>query len=90
LLENDEVRELGLEQEAALSMKAGLFFERFPILDRGVPVSADAAAQLLVSIASKIAIGRSVGVHCRAGIGRSGLVTAGVLLRLGISESHAP
>lgn len=89
LLENDEVRELGLEQEAALSMNAGLSFERFPIPDRGVPVSADAAAQLFDSIASKIAIGRSVGVHCRAGIGRSGLVTAGVLLRLGISESDA-
>jgi protein-tyrosine phosphatase len=51
-------------------MKAGLSFERFPIPDRGVPVSADAAAQLFDSIASRIAIGRSVGVHCRAGIGR--------------------
>jgi hypothetical protein len=68
LLENDEVRELALEQEAALSMKAGLSFERFPIPDRGVPVSADAAAQLFDRIASKIANGRSVGVHCRAGI----------------------
>lgn len=89
MLENDEVRELGLEQEAALSMQSGLSFERFPIRDRGVPVSADAATQLFDNIASKITIGRSVGVHCRAGIGRSGLVTAGVLLRLGISESDA-
>jgi protein-tyrosine phosphatase len=89
LLENDEVRALGLEQEAAITMKAGLSFERFPIPDRGVPVSADAAVQLFDNIASKIANGRSVGVHCRAGIGRSGLVTASVLLRLGISESDA-
>jgi hypothetical protein len=49
LLEKDEVREPRLEQEAALSMKARLYFERFPIPDRGTPVSADAAAQLFDS-----------------------------------------
>jgi hypothetical protein len=46
LLENDEVRELGLEQEAALSMKAGLSFERFPILNRGVPAASQARSQM--------------------------------------------
>jgi protein-tyrosine phosphatase len=89
LLENDEIGELELEQEATISIRAGLSFERFPIPDRGVPSSADAAVQLFDNIASRITIGRSVGVHCRAGIGRSGLVTAGVLLRLGMSESDA-
>jgi protein-tyrosine phosphatase len=89
LLENDEMRELGLEQEAIASMNAGLSFERFPIPDRGVPFSANAAVQLLDSIASRITIGRSVGIHCRAGIGRSGFIAAGVLLRLGVPESDA-
>jgi hypothetical protein len=33
--------------------------------------------------------GRSVGIHCRASIGRAGLVAVGTLLRLGVGEDDA-
>jgi protein-tyrosine phosphatase len=89
LLEDHEIRDLELGEEPQISMRAGLSFERFPIADRGVPASPDAALRLCDGIATKIDNGQSVGVHCRAGIGRSGLVAAGVLLRLGASEDDA-
>jgi len=38
---------------------------------------------------AKIRNGGSVGVHCRASIGRAGLVTAGALMRLGFVEADA-
>jgi hypothetical protein len=39
LLEDHEVRDLGLELEAQRAREAGLRFERFPIRDCGVPAS---------------------------------------------------
>jgi hypothetical protein len=57
LLEDHEIRELELGEEAQISMRAGLSFERFPIADRGVPASPEAALRLCDGIATKIANG---------------------------------
>ena len=89
LLEDREVRELDLASEAELAERAGLSFEQFPIPDRGVPASSEAAHTLWERLATKIRNGRSVGVHCRASIGRAGLIAVGVLLRLDIPEGVA-
>jgi protein-tyrosine phosphatase len=89
LLEDHEIRELDLAREADLAERAGLSFEQFSIPDRGVPASSEAAQNLWERLATKIRNGRSVGVHCRASIGRAGLIAVGVLLRLGVPESAA-
>jgi protein-tyrosine phosphatase len=89
LLEDHEIHELGLTQEAAITEQVGLRFEHFAIPDRGVPVSSEATHALWDRLGSKIHEGRSVGIHCRASIGRAGLIAVGVLLRLGIPESMA-
>ena len=85
LLEDHEIRDLELTQEAAVVTAAGMSFRRFPIPDRGVPASRPQMEMLWNDLADKVRSGCRVAVHCRAGIGRSGLVTAGVLIRLGIS-----
>lgn len=89
LLEDREIRELDLAREAELAERAGLSFEQFSIPDRGVPASSEAAHTLWGRLETKIRRGHSVGIHCRASIGRAGLVAVGVLLRLGIPESEA-
>lgn len=89
LLEDHEIRELDLLREAAEVENVGLMFERFAIPDRGVPASLETARALWSRLAAKITDGRSVGIHCRAGIGRSGLIAAGVLVYLGVAESQA-
>jgi protein-tyrosine phosphatase len=89
LLEDHEIRELDLTREADFVRHAGLDFEKFPIPDRGVPTSLTLARDLWHRLEAKIRCGRSVGIHCRASIGRAGLVAVGTLLRLGVEENVA-
>src|SRR3569833_3207421 len=67
----------------------GISFVRFPIPDRSVPTSVEAAHRLWNALATRIRAGGSVGIHCRAGFGRSGLMVAGTLIHLGISAGEA-
>ena len=89
LLEDHEVRETELMQEAELVEQAGMSFERFPIPDRGVPPSIKAAHALWARLEVKVLSGRAVGIHCRASIGRAGLVAAAVLVRMGVPQVEA-
>ena len=89
LLEDHEIRELDLAREAEFVERAGLSFEQFSIPDRGVPASSEAAHSLWGRLETKIRSGHNVGIHCRASIGRAGLIAVGVLLRLGVPEGVA-
>ena len=89
LLEDHEIRDLGLMSEEAMTREQGISFVRFPIPDRSVPTSVEAAHRLWNELATRIRAGGSVGIHCRAGIGRSGLMVAGTLIHLGISAGEA-
>ena len=86
LLEPHESEELGLASEGGLCEANSLTFTSFPIRDRGVPDSLAQAARLVSSIESDLLRGQGVAIHCRAGIGRSGLIAGCVLLNLGIPE----
>jgi Cyclin-dependent kinase inhibitor 3 (CDKN3) len=89
LLQSHESHELGLTREAEIAERRGLSFVEFPIPDRGVPESVEAAHALWARLETKIRSGRAVGIHCRASIGRAGLVAVGVLMRLGFGEGDA-
>lgn len=89
LLETDEVLELGLEQEAALCKERGMEFFSFPILDRGVPQSMKETFKLCRTMAQHIGGGKAIAVHCRAGIGRSGLIAACILVCSGFEAEAA-
>jgi hypothetical protein len=84
LLEAQEVAELGLVDEPRLCSDQGIEFVSFPIPDRGVPTSYGGLNQLIVPLVPKVKGGHMVAVHCRAGIGRSAVVAAGILIRSGI------
>jgi protein-tyrosine phosphatase len=88
LLDRDEVSELGLQREAEICRANGIEFVSFPIPDRGVP-EIRPAKELAGSIARRVADGRSIAIHCRAGIGRSSLIAASALIRLGIDADAA-
>jgi protein-tyrosine phosphatase len=89
LLEDREVRDLGLEPEATAVVEAGMRFDRFPIPDRSVPASVADARALWVDLGNRLRAGCGVGIHCRAGIGRSSLMAAGVLGEMGVPEDRA-
>ncbi len=83
LLEADEIRDLDLGDEAALCEDAGIAFCNFPIPDRQVPQSITHMGKLADELAIKLQAGQAIGIHCRAGIGRTSLVAGCVLLRMG-------
>ena len=84
LLEPFEENELELGEERALCEGFGIEFLSFPIPDRGVPTSLPEAKKLVDELVARLAAGKAVAIHCRVGIGRSGLITACVLVRLGM------
>jgi protein-tyrosine phosphatase len=87
LLELVEAAELGLASERRAAEAAGVTFIGLPIPDRSVPSRSEFLA-LVEKVAELLAAGRHVAVHCRAGIGRSSTVAAGVLLRAGMTPDE--
>lgn len=88
-LEPSEAKELGLQDEAALSQANGMKFVSFPIVDRGLPQSVDAYVKLVHQLHQQIQQGKNTVIHCRGGIGRTGIVAAGILVLDGMSVDDA-
>lgn len=82
LLEPDEEAQLVLEGAAAAAA-SGIDFRPFPFPDRGVPASRESVADLASEIVEVLDKGKNVAVHCRQGIGRSGVIVGGVLVAAG-------
>ena len=77
------------EAERVLCEEFNLDFIWFPIRDKTVPVSSDPISALAERLAIAVAAGKSVAIHCRAGIGRSALLAASVLVHLNIDGAAA-
>jgi protein-tyrosine phosphatase len=80
-----EAEELGLAVEAESCRNSGMRFFSFPIEDRSVPASESEFKGLVESISQCLRKGNAVAVHCRAGIGRSSIIAASVLIHSGLS-----
>jgi protein-tyrosine phosphatase len=73
LLTREEADKLGLAAEAQICRCQGIDFLQHPIPDRAV-ADKKAFAVLAGQIHTELGAGRGVGIHCRAGIGRSGML----------------
>jgi protein-tyrosine phosphatase len=89
LLEENEAAQFELGHEGAVAESKGVRFVSFAIPDRGVPASTREALSLFSTITTALEEGKNVAVHCRQGIGRSGLIAAGVLLTSGMGVDKA-
>ena len=89
LLTPGEQKELGLEAEQSACEQADVRYMNFPIADRQVPASRKAFAAFLEEVKHAADSGKSVGAHCRAGIGRSSLMIAALLCSHGWSSQDA-
>ncbi|PWU09622.1 MAG: tyrosine protein phosphatase [Terriglobia bacterium] len=89
LLEDDEQEQLVLSAEASVAQANGMRFVSFPVPDRGVPPSTQAAVALLRDLGRTLEQGENVAVHCRQGIGRSALIAAGLLVASGSDPEMA-
>lgn len=88
MLAVDEAADLGLTDEGAICANAEMDFVSSPIKDFGLPdiMVFDALVERIVGLLRR---GRHIAVHCRAGIGRSGMVTAAVLITMGADVDTA-
>ena len=83
LLASDEAMEFELGNEATICRSNDIEFISFPIPDRGAPASREETLKLVKRLDRYIAAGTSEGIHCRQGIGRSGLIAACLLVSSG-------
>ena len=89
LLEPSEEHALGLDGEREAVRAHGMAFLSYPIHDMGIPPSIDGFAGATRRVCRQVAGGIATVVHCRAGVGRSGLFAAGVLLHAGYAADDA-
>ncbi|MCH8622129.1 protein-tyrosine phosphatase family protein [Undibacterium sp. TS12] len=89
LLESHEIRELGLQTVPGLCAAHQIDFVHFPIKDRGLPSSLSATQELVTQVHNDLLHGQNTVIHCRAGIGRTGLLASAVLIRHGLDVMTA-
>ncbi len=89
LLEKNEEQLLGLGCEQNLARKHGMGFVSYPIEDMSLPQSLSSYREFTLSLHQKISQGVNTLVHCRAGIGRTGIITAGILIHTGLAPEAA-
>jgi protein-tyrosine phosphatase len=89
LLTDTEERELDLRLESSQVEKLGMTFVSFPIEDRQVPVSTADLLRVLGKMRRDLEAGKNVLCHCRQGVGRSGLISACLLVHCGSSAEAA-
>ena len=89
LLTPDEEKDMELQEEAGLARLQGMKFDSFPIPDRQTPRSEAKLAEVLDRVTQTLSVGKNVVLHCRQGIGRSGPVSACLLVREGMSPGAA-
>jgi len=84
-----ENQELGLSEEAKCCKESTIEFLSFPIEDRSLPDSEGSLDAFIDSLDEKLKQGESIAIHCRAGIGRSSMLCACLLVRQGLSSESA-
>ena len=89
LLEPAEELDLGLKDESKQVKRQGMRFLSLPIPDRQVPNSESELTAILEELDTELSSGKNVVVHCRQGVGRTGLVAACLLVTKGISPGAA-
>lgn len=89
LLEPDEAAEVGLAAEAEWCARVGLEFRNLPIADHGIPSDLGTIEEVMPELVHHLRRGRGVAAHCYAGLGRSPLLLASVLIHHGWMDDDA-
>jgi protein-tyrosine phosphatase len=86
LLEEFEYKALKIEQLFETCKSHGIEVVHFPIVDGNVPSSTEETKKVVSVLTERLHQGRTVVIHCRAGLGRTGTIAACCLKALGVRE----
>ena len=89
LLCAEEAAWLGLGDEPAACKAAGLEFVAVPVRDFETPDDPVDFIKTARGLGGLLRQGRNIAVHCRGGIGRSGLLTVSILVGTGVRLAAA-
>lgn len=89
LVEDHELRALGVPQIAEAMAAQGIELVRHPIVDADIPSDRAAFRETLKDLRSRVAVGQNVVVACRGGLGRTGTVVACLLREAGLDGAAA-
>ncbi|SDR45510.1 dual specificity protein phosphatase family protein [Pseudovibrio sp. Tun.PSC04-5.I4] len=78
MLEHTEAIELSLQNESRICSENRMDFLNFPIPDRGLP-ERQGFKEIVTHVSKRLKQHEGVAIHCRAGIGRSGLLACCVM-----------
>lgn len=85
LLEQSEIYELEIEKEEFYCHNNEITYINYPIKDRGLPEKGS-FINLINTLSEKLKLGEKIVIHCRMGIGRASMVSAGVLIKNGVDS----
>jgi len=89
MLAEEEARWMSLSDEGAACVRNGLQFLSFPIADHGLPESRPDTLAFARQLMALLDDGKSVVIHCYAGIGRSATMAITTLLVAGFELTDA-
>lgn len=89
MLERWESKVLGLANEEALCERVGLRFVSYPIPDRTIPPKRAGFEAFVSGLADRLRTGERIGLHCRGCVGRSTVVAACTLIKMGWKANEA-
>jgi protein-tyrosine phosphatase len=84
-----EIVELDLIEEEHHCVQKGLKYFSFPIEDRSVPIELAEFRRFIDKLHVETQKGLAIAIHCRAGIGRSSLIAACLLVKQGAQPDDA-
>jgi protein tyrosine phosphatase (PTP) superfamily phosphohydrolase (DUF442 family) len=84
MLEREEAEDMGLADQSEICRAAGLHYINCPVPDHGTPEDEGAVLAAVDEALAHLKQGKRVAAHCFAGIGRSPLFVACVLVRYGV------
>jgi protein-tyrosine phosphatase len=89
LLQFDEINTFSLVNEWSHCTEFDIEFINFQIKDHGVPQFFVPFNQLIEKLTQDVNEGKNIAIHCFAGIGRTGLTAASILIKLGMQVDLA-
>jgi protein-tyrosine phosphatase len=89
LLTADEIENFDLAEEPLLCAEHGIEYRSFPIEDHSIPTSYTAVLDFATKLEQEFKAGKAIVIHCYAGIGRSSLMAACILVIHGKSTLEA-